>query len=85
MDSYDHGTVSDHTVKEDVRGTVDVSVNNDDAFSDDNVIPFSINHSTVDPVDEEFEETLQFDRSMFSRLDDEPEFDELRSENLLLQ
>ncbi|MBN1600527.1 MAG: hypothetical protein JW915_02910 [Chitinispirillaceae bacterium] len=80
-DGYESGSVSDHTVKENVWDTVDDTADNHDASSGDNIIPFSNNQSSVDPIDEEFEETLQFDRSMFSRLDDEPEFDELTSAN----
>jgi tetratricopeptide (TPR) repeat protein len=49
-----------------------------DAFSD-NTIPSSNGNIINDLVSDEFEETLQFDRSMFSRLNDEPDYEELVS------
>jgi tetratricopeptide (TPR) repeat protein len=55
-------SVSDHTVNEAIS---------------DKIIPFASSHADSNPINDEFEETLQFDRSMFSRLNDEPDYEEL--------
>jgi tetratricopeptide (TPR) repeat protein len=64
------------------------SVNSDDDLTDsfsDKIVPFSSNNSDNDLLSDEFEETLQFDRSMFSRLNDEPDYEELVSSSPFME
>jgi tetratricopeptide (TPR) repeat protein len=55
-----------------------------DSFSD-KIVPFASNNSDSDLLSDEFEETLQFDRSMFSRLTDEPDYEELVSSSPFME
>lgn len=64
------------------------SANSEDDLTDsfsDKIVPFSNNNADNDLLTDEFEETLQFDRSMFSRLNDEPDYEELVSSSPFME
>jgi tetratricopeptide (TPR) repeat protein len=74
----DNSIITDQTASHDLSELQDNLQDNGNSFSD-NIIPFSNTTLENDVVSDEFEETLQFDRSMFSRLNEEPDYEELTS------
>ncbi len=77
-DDSEPGAVISDNISESHEDVVNEQDDLTDSFSD-NVVPFSNDNSDNDLLTDEFEETLQFDRSMFSRLNDEPDYEELVS------
>jgi hypothetical protein len=74
----DNSIITDQTASHDLSEIQDHIQDNRNPFSD-NIIPFSNTTLENDIVSDEFEETLQFDRSMFSRLNEEPDYEDLTS------